>query len=54
MNIISRAVQPLRRLVKSDFDFSNMDDFQYDDEYDEEGKKRMEFARSHQVYTWQP
>ncbi|KAK8382990.1 hypothetical protein O3P69_011498 [Scylla paramamosain] len=38
MNIISRAVQPLRRLVKSDFDFSNMDDFQYDDEYDEEGE----------------
>lgn len=38
MNILSRAVQPLRRLVKSDFDFSNMNDFQYDDEYDEEGE----------------
>ncbi|KAG7167898.1 Schwannomin-interacting protein 1-like 1, partial [Homarus americanus] len=29
MNVISRAVRPLRRLVKSDFDFSNMNDFEY-------------------------
>lgn len=43
MNIISRAVEPFRRLVKKDFDFSNMNEFEYDDEYDDE--------REFDVYT---
>ena len=36
MELLSRTVvQPLRRLVQSDFDFSNLGDLEYDDEYEE-------------------
>ena len=29
-NLWNRAVEPLRRYMKSDFDFSNMNDYEYD------------------------
>ena len=30
MDLLNKAVQPIRQLMKSDFDFSNMNDYEFD------------------------